>query len=62
MAKKKRMGRPPIKGPKRTVVLSLRLTPDERAMVERAAGEIPVGIWARIAVVRVAKEETEKRR
>ena len=62
MAKKKRMGRPPIAGPKRTTVVSLRLTPEERKQVEQAAGEIPIGIWARIAVVRAARAEVGSRK
>ncbi len=53
-------GRPPIKGPKRSEVVSVRLTPQERDLVMEAAGDIPVGIWARIAVVRAARGATGK--
>ncbi len=59
MAKRKR-GRPRIQGPKRSVVLSIRLTPQERDLIGDAAGDYPPGIWARIAVVRAAREATGK--
>ena len=62
MPKRKKPGRPRITGPKRSEVVSVRLTPQERKTVEQAAGEIPIGIWARIAVVRVAREEVGTKR
>ena len=55
MPRKKRLGRPKSTAPTRTETVSIRLTAVEREMVRRAAGEIPVSIWARIEVVRAAK-------
>ena len=60
---RRKPGRPKLKGrPKRTAVLSLRLTEEERELVDRAAGDIPPGIWARVAVVQAAREKTGKRK
>ena len=58
MAVKRRgRGRPKAEtGTKRTDVISVRLLPEERAAIERAAGPIPVSIWARIALVAAAEQ------
>ncbi len=54
MARKKR-GRPRLSGPKREVVFSIRLTPEERELIKKAAGPYPTGIWARVELVELAR-------
>ena len=59
MAKRK-PGRPKTRGPKRSVVLSIRLTPGERRLLGKASGEYPPGIWARVQLMRAVEQALEK--
>ena len=51
MAPKKKRGRPRLRGPRREVVFSIRLTAKERELIAKAAGAYPPGIWARVELV-----------
>ncbi len=46
----------------RTVVLPIRLTPEEHATVKAAAGPYPVSTWVRIAVAEAARAEVKRRK
>ena len=59
MARKKKRGRPKLSGPKREVVFSIRLTPEERELITEAAGPYPTGIWARVELVELARERVK---
>ena len=62
MARKKKRGRPRLTGPKREVVLSIRLTAEERKLIGEAAGPYPVGIWARVELVELAKAKAGRKK
>lgn len=57
----RRVGRP-RKDPaaKRRGSLLLKLTPAERELVDAAAGDEPVTVWAREAVLRAAKRSRQR--
>ena len=48
-----------VRAERREQVLSVRLTDAEAELVRKAAGEIPPGIWARIALVRAARADVK---
>ena len=60
--KKKKRGRPRLRGPRREVVFSIRLTAKERELIAKAAGAYPPGIWARVELVELAKEMVKSRK
>ena len=61
--KKKRMGRPP-KPPseRRDRYITMRLTAEEYAACEKAAGDFPVHTWARVVMLRAAGVDPKARK
>ena len=55
----------PTKKPKATLkrtYMALRLSDEERKLVHAAAGEYPVATWARVELVRLAREKLGMRK
>ena len=60
--RRRKRGRPQKVGSIRDVVLTIRLTPKERRMIDGAAerDRIPVSIWARAVLLRTAEKGGRK--